>query len=108
MKKIEPSQFLELILKQQKLHNQQFLELRVRDFNKMIDELSDLNYSVRFGYSDLIEFVEKFYASIPYKSFSLNISYTEELMKEVKVFNKIYEDINNLSESTNLWEKFIK
>lgn len=108
MKNIEPSQFLELLLSQQKQFQIDETVIGVIKFNKMVDELSNLNLFTRFGFSDFLEFIDRVHSSIPYKEFAIHISFTEQLMNDVRRYNSMYEEIKELNSALKLWEDFLK
>lgn len=104
MIEIKPSQFIEIILEFQKRNSIFLMKLKVRNFNKMVDRLYDLNIRVNFGFSDLVEFVDIFENIIPYKDYAIHISYTEELLNEVKKYNQIYESIMDFVKINDTWK----
>lgn len=105
---IEPSQLLEMILSQQNHYSRPKISLSVRTFNKMADELTDINLTIRFGYSDFIEFIESHYDFIPFKEHNLYISFSEDLLKEVRHYNRIYQNIDKLISIKDLWQNYLK
>lgn len=108
MKGIAPSQFIEALLEIQRINSISLTELKVRTFNDMVDQLSDLNIFVPFGFSDLIEFVQNFEESLSYRDFTLHIFYTDTLLNEVKKYNQIYASVDNFGEITNVWKDYVK
>lgn len=108
MREISPSQFIEAILESQKINSVSITELKVRTFNKMVDQLYGLNIRVQFGFSDLIEFVEDFETALPYEGFAIRISYTEALLNEVKRYNQIYASVSDFVEIDEVWKNLMK
>lgn len=108
MNKITPSQFIEALLESQRTSAVTSMELKVRTFNNVVDRLSELDFDVQFGYSDLIEFAENFGNSLPYKNFALHISYTDALFNEINKYNQIYASVNNYTEIDKIWKKLLK
>ena len=108
MREIKPSQFIEAILESQQINSVSQMELRVRTFNKMVDQLHDLNRCVQFGFSDLVEFVEVFEDVLSYKDFAIHISYTKTLLDEVKKYNQIYASVRNFVEINDVWKNLVK
>ena len=108
MREIKPSQFIEAILESQQMNSVSIMELKVRTFNKMVDQLHDLNLRVQFGFSDLVEFAEVFEDVLSYKDFAIHISYTKPLLDEVKKYNQIYASVRNIVEINDVWKKLVK
>ena len=108
MIEIKPSQFIEAILESQQMNSVSLMELRVRTFNKMVDQLHDLNICVQFGFSDLVEFVDVFENVLSYKDYAIHISYTKPLLNEVKKYNQIYASVKNFVEINDVWENLVK
>lgn len=108
MKEITPSQFIEAILESQRMNSVSLMELKVRTFNRMVDQLYGLNIRVQFGFSDLIDFVENFEESLPYDNFAIHIAYTETLLNEMKEYNQIYASVSNLDKINKLWKSLMK
>ena len=96
MNTIEPSQLLEIILSRQNHYSQHEILLNVRTFNKMIDELYGYDLSVRFGYSEFVEFVESYHEQLLYREHILHIAYTDELFNEIRHYNRIHKKIEKL------------
>ena len=84
------------------------MELKVRTFNGMVDQLYDLNIRVQFGFSDLIDFVENFGESLSYDNFAIHIAYTETLLNEMKEYNQIYASVSNFDEINKVWKSLMK
>ena len=108
MKEITPSQFIEAILESQRMNSVSLMELKVRTFNGMVDQLYDLNIRVQFGFSDLIDFVENFEESLSYDNFAIHIAYTETLLNEMKEYNQIYVSVSNFDEINKVWKSLMK
>ena len=108
MREIKPSQFIEAILESQQINSVSIMELRVRTFNKMVDQLHGLNICVQFGFSDLVEFVEVFEDVLSYKDFAIHISYTKTRLDEVKKYNQIYASVRNFVEINDVWKNLVK
>lgn len=108
MKEIAPSQFIEALLESQLMNSVSKTKLKVRTFNSMVDQLSDLNICVQFGFSDLIEFVESFKEFLPYEDFALHISYTKPLFDEMKKYNQIYASFGDFTEINRAWKDLMK
>lgn len=108
MKEITPSQFIEAILESQRMNSVSLMELKVRTFNGMVDQLYDLNIRVQFGFSDLIDFVENFEESLSYDNFAIHIAYTETLLNEMKEYNQIYASVSNFDEINKVWKSLMK
>ena len=108
MREIKPSQFIEAILESQQINSVSIMELRVRTFNKMVDQLHDLNICVQFGFSDLVEFAEVFEDVLSYKDFAIHISYTKTFLNEVKKYNQIYASVKNSVEINDVWKNIVK
>lgn len=108
MNNISPSQFLEALLEFQRKNLINDIIIQARKFNELVDFLSDLNLCARFGFLDLIEFVEKFEDSLSYKEFALHISYTEEFLNEIKRYNNIYISLENMDKINEVWENHIQ
>jgi|GEM_PF-6529071 hypothetical protein len=108
MKEITPSQFIEALLESQRTDSRPPVELKVRAFNNMVDQLSNIDICVQFGFSDLVEFVESFEESLSYKDFAIHISYTESLFSEIKKYNQIYAAVENFTEINKVVWKILK
>ena len=108
MNNLEPSQLFEIILSQQNNFSRYEVPLSVRTFNKIIDELTNLNLRVRFGYSDFLEFIDTYHKYINYKEHILHIFYSEDLLRQVRQYNRIYENIDKLTKSNDLWQNYLK
>ena len=108
MNNLEPSQFFEMILSQQNHFSKSEIPLNVRIFNKMVDELTDLDFSIKFGYSDFTDFIESYYESVSIKQNVLYIAYTKELLQEVRKYNRIHENIADLITTKDLWVNYLK
>lgn len=108
MREITPSQFIEAILESQRMSSVSLMELKVRTFNKMVDQLYSLNIHVQFGFSDLIDFVEDFEESLPYDNFAIHIAYTETLLNEMKEYNQIYASVRNFVEINEVWKNLMR
>ncbi len=108
MREISPSQFIEAILESQKINSVSITKLKVRTFNKMVDQLYGLNIRVQFGFSNLIEFVEDFETALPYENFAIRISYTEALLNEVRRYNQIYASVRDFVEINEVWKNLMK
>lgn len=106
MNEITPSQFIEAILERQRTSSPSSLPLKVRTFNRLVDQLDKVNIRARFGFTDLIDFVENFGDTLPYKDFTIQISYSESLFKEVKRYNRIYTT-DNMSEINEVWNDIL-
>lgn len=107
MKEIAPSQFIEALLESQRINKLNKLYLKVRTFNKLVDELSNLNIYVQFGFSDLIEFVDNYNEYLSYKDFAIHVLYTEKLIEKVKKYNRIYVSIDNFDEINAVWKNLL-
>lgn len=108
MKEITPSQFIEAILESQKNYLAPTLVLEVRTFNRLVDQLADLNICTRFGFIDLIDFAEHFGDTLSYKEFTIQIAYSETLFNKVKQYNQIYTAIDNFAKINEAWDKILK
>lgn len=109
MVKIDPSQFLEIILetqKQDKLHNE--FPLKVRKFNEISDRLAECNYYLQFGFADLVEFSQRFKLIRPYAEYTLNLSYSDDLLEEVKSYNRIYRKLEHSERISKIWSDLEK
>ena len=84
MKEIAPSQFIEAILESQRNYLVPTLALEVRTFNRLVDQLAELNICTRFGFIDLIDFVEHFGDTLSYKELTIQITYSDSLFNEMK------------------------
>ena len=107
MKEIKPSQFIEAILESQQINSVSLIKLKVRTFNKMVDQLYNLNICVQFGFSDLFEYVELFEDVLSYKDYCLHISYTKDLLNDVKQYNQIYASVQDFVAINNVWKNFL-
>lgn len=108
MKEIAPSQFIEAILESQRSFLVPTLSLEVRTFNQLVDQLAELNICTRFGFIDLIDFVEHFGDTLSSKEFTIQIAYSDSLFNEMKRYNQIYTSIDNFAKINEVWDKILK
>lgn len=108
MKEIAPSQFIEAILESQRNFLVPTLSLEVRTFNQLVDQLAELNICTRFGFIDLIDFVEHFGDTLSSKEFTIQIAYSDSLFNEMKRYNQIYTSIDNFAKINEVWNKILK
>lgn len=108
MKEIAPSQFIEAILESQKNYLAPTLALEVRTFNRLVDQLAELNIRTKFGFLDLIDFVEHFGDTLSYKELTIQITYSDSLFNEMKRYNQIYTSIDNFSKINEVWDEILK
>lgn len=108
MKDISPSQFIEALLETQRSLLISQTTLQARKFNELIEHLSTFNLCARFGFLDLIDYVEQFEESLSYKEYTLQIFYTEDFLNKIKKYNQIYATLENMSEIHQVWEDCIK
>lgn len=108
MRDIKPSQFIEAILESQQMNSVSKMELKVRTFNQMVDQLHELDICVQFGFSDLFECVELFEDVLSYKNYCIHISYTKDFLNEVKQYNQIYASVQNFIEINNVWKDLVR
>lgn len=108
MREIKPSQFIEAILESQQMNSVSLMELKVRTFNKMVDQLYDLNICVQFGFSDLFEYVELFKDVLSYKDYCLHISYTKDLLNDIKQYNQIYASVQDFVAINKKWKNLVR